>query len=100
MDQRAERAIPVAARLACAGSGRVVLLRVVGPLWEFSPLQAPLLPSASAQMLIEGERVEASSYLARLATSKELAGVEIVMDVSSRRLQRLFLKLPTSEHVT
>lgn len=78
---RAERAIPVAARIARASSGEAVLLRVVGPSWEFSPSSAPPLPSASTQMLIEIERAEASSYLARLATSKEFTGVQTVTEV-------------------
>ncbi len=78
---RAERAIPVAARLARASAGRMVLLRVVGPAWEFSPSLTPPLPSASAQMLLEGERIEASSYLARLAASQELADVQTVAQV-------------------
>jgi nucleotide-binding universal stress UspA family protein len=77
----AERAIAVAARLARASGGRVVLLRVVGPTWEFSPSQAPALPSASAQMLLEGEQSEASSSLARLAASQELVGVQVVTEV-------------------
>jgi nucleotide-binding universal stress UspA family protein len=78
---RAERAIPVAARLARAVAGSVVLLRVVESPWEFSPSLAPPLPSASAQLFFEEERSEASSYLAHLAVSPQLAGIETVREI-------------------
>jgi nucleotide-binding universal stress UspA family protein len=79
--KRAERAIHVAARIARASTGEVILLRVVGPPLEFSTSSVPSLPSASAQMLIEGERTEASSYLARLVMSKELVDVATAREV-------------------
>jgi nucleotide-binding universal stress UspA family protein len=78
---RAERAIPVAGCIARASAGEVILLRVLDPPLEFSPSLAPSLPSASAQMLIEGERTEASSYLARLIVSKGLVGVAMAREV-------------------
>lgn len=75
---RAERAIPVAARVARASGGTVVLVRVVGHPGEFLPCQVPLLPSASAQTFLEIGRYEASRYLAERARAKELSDVEII----------------------
>jgi nucleotide-binding universal stress UspA family protein len=72
---RAERSLPIAACIARASAGTIVLLRVVSTPSEFLPSLVPPLPSASAQTLIEVERAEAVRYLARIATSEILAGI-------------------------
>src|SRR5712691_1305695 len=76
---RAEQALPVAARLARASGGSVLLLQVVSPPIDHGgPLaQSPLL----SQQIIETDQEEASGYLARVAKSPELAGIETTTDV-------------------
>lgn len=70
---RAERAIPVAARLAHASGGSVILVRVVSKpssLWP-SVIAQPLL----AQQVLAADLAEAERYLASVATSPELEGI-------------------------
>ncbi|HET7640419.1 MAG TPA: universal stress protein, partial [Ktedonobacteraceae bacterium] len=68
-----ERAIPVAARLARASNGSVILLQVVTPPIDYGGYlaQAPLL----SESMIETYLDEAKSYLENLAKSKDLAGI-------------------------
>lgn len=70
---RAERAIPVAARLAHTSGGSVILVRVVSKssgLWPFAAPQTIL-----AQQVIAADRAEAEQYLSAVSTSLELVGV-------------------------
>lgn len=70
---RAERAIPVAARLAHASGGSVILVRVVSKssgLWPSVAERTTLAHRVLAADLAEAER-----YLAGIATSPELEGV-------------------------
>jgi len=76
---RAERALPVAARIAHASGGTVVLLRVADILTEYG---ASVYGSYVAQtpLLIEGvletELARAKDYLAGVAQSESLAGIK------------------------
>lgn len=72
----AERAVPLAARIAHASGGTVVLLRVVSMTVEFWPSLAPPLPSAAMQTMIEVRRAEATNYLEEVARSNYLTGIE------------------------
>ena len=70
---RAERAIPVAARLAHTSGGSVILVRVVSKssgLWPSASPQTTL-----AQQVIAADRAEAEQYLSAVSTSLELEGV-------------------------
>jgi nucleotide-binding universal stress UspA family protein len=58
---RAERAIPVAARLAQASGGTVMLLRVVGPPTEFVSYPGP--DPRALQAIIDADLAEARDYL-------------------------------------
>jgi nucleotide-binding universal stress UspA family protein len=71
----AERAIPVAARLARATGGSITFLRVVTAAIDaaWSMLEAPTL----MQHTLDTEQTRAMDYLTQLATMQELAGVEI-----------------------
>ena len=72
---RAERAIPVAARLAHASSGSVILVRVVSksnPLWPGRG-QATIL----AQRVIQEDVFSADQYLSDIAASPDLQDVSI-----------------------
>lgn len=72
---RAERAIPIAARLARASGGSIFLVRVVST-------EAASLPSAPGRPLLiqtvgETDRALAESYLTGIASSDLLAGIEV-----------------------
>jgi nucleotide-binding universal stress UspA family protein len=70
---RAESAISVAAHLALASGGSVILLRVVTSPIEFawSAMESPM----SMQEPLEADRVQVVNYLATIAGAKALAGV-------------------------
>ncbi len=76
---RAERAIPIAARLARASGGAIFLVRVVST-------EAASLPSAPGRPLLiqtagEADRVLAESYLTGIANSELLRGIEVYSEV-------------------
>ena len=73
--ERAERAIPVAARLARATGGSITFLRVVTAAIDaaWSILEAPTL----MQHAVDTEQARVMDYLTQLATMQALAGVEI-----------------------
>lgn len=70
---RAERALPVAARVARAAGSSILLMQVVTPPIDYGGglAQAPLL----TEQMIESGLAEASSYLDQVAKSPELAKV-------------------------
>src|SRR5216684_4450698 len=76
---RAEQAVPVAARIARASGGSVLLLQVVSPPIDYGGglAQAPLM----MEQVIETELAVASSYLDRVAKARELTGIETTTDV-------------------
>jgi nucleotide-binding universal stress UspA family protein len=72
---RAEQALPVAARLARASSGSIVLMRVANFPLDYGGgyTQAPLL----TEQVIETELDNLDEYLKKIATSEALAGISI-----------------------
>lgn len=70
---RAERAIPVAARLARAAGGVVVLTEIVRAPVEFEVGAAPVAPWVPAA--VREERDHAANYLTRIASMRELDGI-------------------------
>ena len=70
---RAERAIPVAARLARASGGSVVLLRAVSMPIEFWHSLVP--EPGLAQTVVDADLANTEKYLAGIATSPALDGV-------------------------
>ena len=72
---RAEQALPVAARLARASSGSIVLMRVANFPMDYGGgyTQAPLL----TEQVIETELDNLDDYLKKVATSEALAGISI-----------------------
>ncbi len=72
---RAERAIPIAARLARASSGAVILVRVVSKSSGFWPSVAQR--SALAQQVPAADFAEAERYLADIASASDLEGIPI-----------------------
>jgi nucleotide-binding universal stress UspA family protein len=74
---RAERAIPVAARIVRASGGAIILLRVVTTPLEIGSQVIPL--SGYTANTMEADIEAATSYLAALAASDELDGVGVKM---------------------
>src|SRR2546426_4794256 len=74
---RAERAIPVAARIVRASGGAIILLRVVTTPLEIGSQVVPL--SGYTAVTREADIEAATSYLAKLAGSEELDGVGVKM---------------------
>jgi len=76
---RAERAIPVAARIVRASGGALILLRVVSTPLEIGSQVVPL--SGYAASTLEADIEAAKSYLATLAGLEALDGVGVKMMV-------------------
>jgi nucleotide-binding universal stress UspA family protein len=83
---RAERAIPVAARLARASGGSIVLLRIADiPVEYEAALYASYVSQTPfyAQEIQDAELARARVYLAELARSEQLAGIAVDKAVST-----------------
>jgi nucleotide-binding universal stress UspA family protein len=76
---RAEGAIPVAARIARASGGTIILLQVVTIPLEIGSQVIPLSGFSSSTM--EKDIDAATNYLAAIARSEHLDGVEVKMKV-------------------
>jgi nucleotide-binding universal stress UspA family protein len=76
---RAEQALPVAARLARATSGSLLLVRVVSPPIDYSGgfAQVPLMTG----QIVEAEMADAADYLKAVATWPILAGIASTTEV-------------------
>ena len=77
--QRAERALPTAARIAHATNGTVVLLQVVSLPVEYLSSLAPA-PMVNDE-LIKEELADARSYIAAIAESDSLKGLHVRTEV-------------------
>src|SRR6266704_4095152 len=78
---RAERAIPVAARIAHASGGTIILLWVVTTPFEFGSRVIPL--SGFSATTLKADVDAATKYLVAVARSDDLDGVGIKMEVSA-----------------
>ncbi len=74
---RAERAIPVAARIARATGGSIILLRVAEPPVEFETLATKQEPEAERSETTKKYLGEVAYYLRRAAHSADLQGLSI-----------------------
>lgn len=76
---RAERALPIAARMARAGGGSIVLVQVVST----EPAALPSVPTKPnlIQTVGEADRMLAESYLAGWASSDLLRGLSVQIQV-------------------
>jgi len=76
---RAEQALPVAARIARASGGSVILLQVVSPPIDYGGglTQTPLM----TEQVIETELAMSSGYLDRVTKARELAEIETTTEV-------------------
>lgn len=73
---RAERALPMAARIAQNSGARLVLVRVVSFVSEYWPGMATSYPSL-AQAAVETDLAEAATYLEQVASSPVLTGLSV-----------------------
>src|SRR5579859_7886173 len=83
--ERAERAIPVAARIARASCGTVVFLQVVPPA-NLTGVDAAHQPAGSQLEQFETERTQALNHLKSAlipAYAKDLAGIATEMQVDA-----------------
>jgi nucleotide-binding universal stress UspA family protein len=77
--KRAERAIPVAARIARNSGGSITLLRVITSSFEF--VGYPMEPPNLIQEALQAELIVATDYLAEIAGSKQLEGIATKTEV-------------------
>lgn len=96
----AERALPVAARIARASGGSIILLRVVSPpveygYWNYS------MPTATMSLggLADADIDNATDYLKGLAGSSDLAGVHTSIEVHSGPAAMVIFNVTQSQHV-
>jgi Universal stress protein family. len=80
---RAERALPVAALLARASHGSVVLLRVVNTATEYWP--ALNVQSVLVESVIEANLEEAKTYLGQVAASPFFQDIPVEVMYASAR---------------
>lgn len=96
--EMAERALPVAARIARATGGTIVFVRVVLPPVEFGTYSAEhtvaLKPTAFETRLAEAER-----YLAALTYRDDLVGIKTKTDIVSGAASPRILSTARSEQV-
>jgi nucleotide-binding universal stress UspA family protein len=99
---RAENALPVAARIARASDGTVMLLRVVGIPAEYSTYiyssylaQTPIY----AQEILDAEQANAEVYLANLAKTDTLAGLKVETNALSGAAGMTILDTACDEHI-
>lgn len=98
--RRAERAIPIAARLARAAGGVLVFVRVVVPPAVFGKY-ARQHSAALEQAAYEKRRAQAASYLASmmLLHSYDLAGIECELEVATGMPAATLCSLARHEHI-
>jgi nucleotide-binding universal stress UspA family protein len=84
----AERALPIAARLALATGGSITLLRVVPSPLTFASQRKE--PSVQVQGVVDTDLVGATAYLTHITASSVLAGVatatEVFKDTPAERI--------------
>ena len=95
--RRAEQALPIAARLARASRGTIVLLRAVSIPNEFASYLT--LESIPMQSDIDAALDEASTYLRGITTISSLAGVHAETEVSLSQAAAAILSAVDSHHI-
>jgi nucleotide-binding universal stress UspA family protein len=95
--KRAERAIPLAERIARASGGSLIFLRAVGTQIEFGTYITE--PSVIIQEALKTDLTRAIGYLARIKRSNDLAGIEATVEVRSGRAAQTILDVAQTQHV-
>src|SRR5712691_4034073 len=93
---RAERALPIAARMARASGGSIVLVRVVST----EPAALPSVPAKPnlIQTVGEADRMLAESYLAGWASSDLLRGLSVQIQVPVGLIPPSIIAVATENH--
>src|SRR6266566_8544696 len=93
---RAERALPIAARMAQAGGGSIVLVQVVST----EPAALPSVPTKPnlIQTVGEADRTLAESYLAGWASSDLLRGLSVQIQVPVGLIPPSIIAVATENH--
>jgi nucleotide-binding universal stress UspA family protein len=96
--QRAEQALPVAARIARSTGGSILVLRVVSIPSDFQVYSS--VTPAVVQSALEAEQEEAESYLAGLTNQSVLAGLPVHTQVvvGTDQAARSILSTITDQH--
>jgi nucleotide-binding universal stress UspA family protein len=94
---RAERALPLAARLARASGGKLILVRVVDIQHRIA-WQSADVPIDFDQLLIAEQEI-AASYLAQTAHSEELAGLNVLSETAEGKPGEAILALAQEQGV-
>jgi nucleotide-binding universal stress UspA family protein len=95
----AERALPIAARIARASGGTIILVRVVTTPLEQQSTLTPSLPSGSIQAILELGRAEANTYLRRIAASNDLQDIATEIEVCIGQAVPLILSVAHSRNI-
>src|SRR5260370_523072 len=95
--KRAERAIPIAARIARASRGSLIFLRAVGNQIEFGTYMTE--PSVLIREALELDLTRVIDYLARIKMSNELTGIETTVEVRSGGVAQTILDVAQMRHV-
>jgi nucleotide-binding universal stress UspA family protein len=96
--ETAERALPVAARIARATGGTIVFVRVVLPPVEFGTYSAERIV-ALKPTAFEARLAEAESYLKALSSRDDLAGIKTGADLVSGAASPAIFSIARSERV-
>lgn len=95
--RRAESAIPVAARLAHATHGTIMLMRSVEPLTPYGPyLSGPVGPASTVS---SEQRDRATSYLTQVVMDEALSGLTTVTRVTEGPAAESILTLCQAEQI-
>ncbi len=94
---RAERAIPVAARIAQASGGTVIFLQVVHFPMEFVPY--PAVEPGTLQAIADSDLEEARNYLDRITQLSSLAGVHVDTAVTVGQVAPRILSVVETHHI-
>jgi len=94
--ERAERAIPVAARLARASGGSIVVLQVVTLPTMVAPY--PAVDSGTFQAIIDADVAEAKRYIQRVTRRSSLMDVHVATEVVIGTAAATILAAAESQH--
>ncbi len=98
----AERALPVATRIARASGGTVVLLRVVNPQVDYGYGYGPYLvqtPGSTIENIVQADLADATHYMESVARSSALTGVHTTIEVDSGSAAAMILNTVQAQHI-
>jgi nucleotide-binding universal stress UspA family protein len=98
----AERALPVAARIARASGGTVVLLRVVNPPVDYGYGYGPYLvqtSSSTIENIVQTDLASATHYLESIVAASDLTGVHTTIEVDSGSVAAMILNTVLAQHI-